>query len=70
MVNNHVLLAPLVGDECVVLSLEDGKKVNSIYVGEDNNTEAAPLLTAEALLLTTREGLLALANNAQNPDSP
>lgn len=70
VLKNHVLLAPLVGEECVVLSLEDGKKVNSIYVGEDNNTEAAPLLTPEALLLTTREGLLALSNNAQTPDAP
>jgi len=70
VLNNHVLLAPLVGDECVVLSLEDGKKVNSIYVGEDNNTEAAPLLTADTLLLTTREGLLALTNNAQTSVSP
>ena len=68
--DEHVLLAPLVGDECVVLNLEDGKKVNSIYVGEDNNTEAAPLLTPEALLLTTREGLLALTNGAQTSDSP
>lgn len=70
ILKNSVLLAPLVGDECVVLGLEDGKKVNSIYVGEDNNTEAAPLLTADALLLTTREGLMALGNTAQTPDSP
>src|SRR5215210_4853460 len=67
VLDNHVLLAPLVGDECVVLNLEDGKKVNSIYVGEDNNTEAAPLLTADAILLTTREGLMALTNNPQTP---
>jgi outer membrane protein assembly factor BamB len=70
VLENHVLLAPLVGDECVVLSLEDGKKVNSIYVGEGNNTEAAPLLTADALLLTTREGLMALTNNAQTSGAP
>lgn len=70
VLNNHVLLAPLVGDECVVLNLEDGKKVNSIYVGEDNNTEAAPLLTTDTLLLTTREGLMAINNNAQTDDSP
>lgn len=62
--NGSVLLAPLVGDECVILNLEDGKKINSIYVGEDNNTEAAPLLTADTLLLTTREGLLALTNQS------
>jgi outer membrane protein assembly factor BamB len=70
VLNNYVLLAPLVGEECVVLNLEDGKKVNSIYVGEDNNTEAAPLLTTDALILTTREGLLALTNKAQTSDSP
>jgi outer membrane protein assembly factor BamB len=70
VLKNHVLLAPLVGDECVVLNLEDGKKVNSIYVGEDNNTEAAPLLTADVLLLTTREGLMALTNDAQKSDQP
>lgn len=70
VLKNQVLLAPLVGDECVVLNLEDGKKVNSIYVGEDNNTEAAPLLTADALLLTTREGLMALTNNVQTSAPP
>lgn len=70
VLNNHVLLAPLVGEECVVLNLEDGKKVNSIYVGEDNNTEATPLLTTDALLLTTREGLLALTNNAHASEAP
>jgi hypothetical protein len=70
VLNNQVLLAPLVGDECVVLNLEDGKKVNSIYVGEDNNTEATPLLTTDALILTTREGLVAFSNNAQTSDSP
>lgn len=64
VLNNNVLLAPLAGDECVILSLEDGKKTNSIYVGEDNNTEAAPLLTANVLLIATREGLLALSNQA------
>jgi hypothetical protein len=54
----------------VVLSLEDGKKVNSIHVGEDNNTEAAPLYTTDAILLTTREGLMALTNNAQTSGAP
>ena len=70
VVDNHVLLAPLVGDECVVLSLEDGKKVNSIYVGEDNNTDASPLLTKEGLLLTTTEGLMALTNTTLPPPPP
>ncbi|MDT5158050.1 MAG: hypothetical protein QOH51_2407 [Acidobacteriota bacterium] len=73
ILNDSVLLAPLVGDECVILSLEDGKKTNSIYVGEENNTEATPLLSANILLLTTRDGLLALSNQASktpSEDSP
>ena len=73
VLNGSVLVSPLVGDECVVLNLEDGKTINRIYVGEDNNTEAAPLLTADTLLLTTREGILALSNQAvqrQGADSP
>ncbi|MDT5268599.1 MAG: hypothetical protein QOH49_785 [Acidobacteriota bacterium] len=70
VLDNLVLLAPLVGEECVVLNLEDGKKANSIYVGEDNNTDAAPLLTKDALVLTTREGLMAIAIHAQTSDSP
>lgn len=71
--NDSVLLAPLAGDECVILSLEDGKKTNSIYVGEDKNTEAAPILTAEALLITTRDGLTAFSYQSQkgpSADSP
>jgi outer membrane protein assembly factor BamB len=73
VLSGSVLVAPLVGDECLILNLEDGKKINSIYVGEDNNTEAAPLLTSDTLLLTTREGILALSNQAvqnQSADSP
>lgn len=76
VIENSVLLAPLAGDECVVLNLEDGKKTNSIYVGEDNNTAASPVLTAGTLLLTTREGLTALSNRetggqgAAPPEAP
>ena len=66
ILNDSVLLAPLAGDECVILSLEDGKKTNSIYVGEDNNTEAAPLFMADTLLITTREGLTAFSGRASN----
>jgi hypothetical protein len=73
IIKGGVLLAPLVGEDCVILNLEDGRKINSIYVGEDKNTEAAPLLAADVLLLTTREGLLAFSNQpvkGQAADSP
>lgn len=56
-----ILLAPLSGEECVVLAPRDGRKLNSINVGDDNNTGASPLLSGGRLLLTTRRGLFAYA---------
>jgi outer membrane protein assembly factor BamB len=67
VLEDEVLLSPLAGDECVVLSLQDGRKINSIYVGEDNNSEADPLLAGDILLITTRKGVLAFSN--QTPDA-
>lgn len=57
-----VLLAPVAGDECVVLDLYDGRKINSIEVGEDNNTGASPVRAGDLVLLTTRRGLVAYSN--------
>jgi eukaryotic-like serine/threonine-protein kinase len=70
VLDESVLLTPLTGDEGVILSLEDGKKVNSIYVGEDNNTGASPLLSGNLILLTTRKGLLAFSSQAITATAP
>ncbi len=67
VLDDDVLLSPLAGDECVVLSLQDGRKINSLFVGEDNNSEADPLLSGDLLFLTTRKGVLAFSN--QTPDA-
>jgi outer membrane protein assembly factor BamB len=67
VLEDEVLLSPLAGDECVVLSLQDGRKINSVYVGEDNNSEADPMLSGDLLLLTTRKGVLAFSN--QTPEA-
>ena len=67
VLDDDVLLSPLAGDECVVLSLQDGRKINSVYVGDDNNSEADPLLSGDLLFLTTRKGVTAFSN--QTPDS-
>ena len=69
VLNESVLLTPLVGEEGVILSLQDGKKVNSVYVGEDNNTGASPLLSGNLILLTTRKGLLAFSNQAASAEA-
>jgi len=62
VLGDEVLLSPLSGDECVILSLEDGREVNSIYVGEDGNSGSSPLLLGKLLLLTTRKGLYTFSN--------
>jgi outer membrane protein assembly factor BamB len=57
-----ILFAPLAGEECLVLDQKDGRKINSIFVGEDNNMAASPLLSGHLLLLTTRKGLTAFSS--------
>jgi outer membrane protein assembly factor BamB len=67
VLDEDVLFSPLAGDECVVLNIQDGRKVNSVYVGDDNNSEAGPLLSGDLLFLTTRKAVMAFSN--QTPDS-
>jgi outer membrane protein assembly factor BamB len=61
MATDGVLFTPLSGDAGVVLDLRDGKQLNTLPVGEDNNTAAAPVAVGEVLLVTTRRGLMAFA---------
>lgn len=55
------LFAPLGGDACIVLSLRDGKQLNTLQVGEEGNTGATPLVADNLLLIPTRRGLTAFA---------
>jgi outer membrane protein assembly factor BamB len=57
-----VFLSPITGEEFVVLRLRDGKVINSIFVGEDNVTEASPIFSGNLILLTTRKGLFAFSS--------
>ena len=65
--DDGILLAPLSGEECLVLAPRDGRKLNSINVGEDNNTAASPLRAGRLLLLTTRRGLFAYTGTESWP---
>ena len=58
---SSALFAPLGGDACVVLSLRDGKQLNTLPVGEEGNTGATPLVADNLLLVPTRRGLTAFA---------
>jgi outer membrane protein assembly factor BamB len=57
------LFAPLGGDACIVLSLRDGKQLNTLPVGEEGNTGATPLVADKLLLIPTRRGVMAFATS-------
>jgi outer membrane protein assembly factor BamB len=62
------LFAPLGGDACVVLSLRDGKQLNTLPVGEEGITGATPILADNLLLIPTRRGLMAFAASPSDSD--
>lgn len=64
------LFAPLGGDAAIVLSLRDGKQVNTLPVGEDGNTSATSLLVGNLLLIPTRQGLMAFAPSSPDGNRP
>jgi hypothetical protein len=53
------LFAPLGEDACTVLSLRDGKEINTLYLGKNNSVVASPLIAGNLLLVPTKHGLLA-----------
>jgi len=59
IVTGSALFAPLGGEECVALSLADGKQINTIPLGAGNSTIASPLIADSLLIIPTRQGLLA-----------
>jgi outer membrane protein assembly factor BamB len=61
MAADGALFTPLSGDAGVVLDLRDGKQLNTLPVGEDNNTAASPVAIGDVLLVTTRHGLMAFS---------
>jgi hypothetical protein len=57
--SGNALFATLGGEVCIVLSLDRGKQVNFLSVGEGNSIVAMPVLTPSALIVPTRQGLMA-----------
>jgi outer membrane protein assembly factor BamB len=60
--NDGALFVPMSGDAGVVLDYRDGKQLNNLPLGEDNNTAASPVATGNVLLITTRRGLMAFSS--------
>ncbi|SRR5581483_2525011 len=55
------LFTPFSTDSAVVLSLRDGKQSNSLPLGEENSSAAAPISIDKLVLISTPHGLLAFA---------
>ncbi|MFS8086832.1 MAG: PQQ-binding-like beta-propeller repeat protein [Acidobacteriota bacterium] len=61
------LFTPLSTDSAIVLGLRDGKPVNTLALGEDNSSSAAPIVVENLVLITVPHGLLAFAAPQQKP---
>lgn len=61
------LFTPLSTDSAIVLGLRDGKPVNTLALGEDNSSSAAPIMVGDVVLITTPHGLQAFASPQQKP---
>ena len=55
------LFTPLSTESAIVLSLRDGKPANTLALGEENSSSAAPIAVENMVMITTSHGLLAFA---------
>lgn len=61
------LFTPLSTDNAIVLSLKDGKPVNTLLLGEESSSGAAPIAVGDLVVISTAHGLLAFAAPRQKP---
>jgi outer membrane protein assembly factor BamB len=61
------LFTPLSTDSAIVLGLRDGKPVNTLLIGEENSSSAAPIAVGDLVIVTTPHGLLAFARPPAKP---
>lgn len=55
------LFTPFSTDSAIVLNLSDGKPANTLPLGEENSSAAAPISVERMVLITTPHGLLAFS---------
>jgi len=59
--SDGALFTPFSTDSAIVLSLRDGKPANTLPLGEENSSSAAPIAVRNLVLITTPHALLAFA---------
>jgi hypothetical protein len=57
--SDGALFTPFSTDSAIVLNLHDGKSANTLPLGEENSSAAAPIAIDKLVLITTPHGLLA-----------
>jgi len=69
-IEEAALFTPLSSSVAVVLSLKDGKQVNSLPTEEELTSSASPILVGDAVIVTTEKGLLAFAHPSSSAAKP
>lgn len=69
-VQEAALFTPLSSSAAVVLSLKDGKQVNTLPTEEELTSSAAPIIAGDAVIVTTEHGLLAFAHPSTARSKP
>jgi outer membrane protein assembly factor BamB len=59
------LFTPFSTDQAIVLNLRDGKTANSLPLGEENSSSAAPISVNNLVLITIPHGLLAFSSSSK-----
>ena len=59
--SDGALFTPFSTDSAIVLNLRDGKPANTLALGEENSSAAAPISIHNLVVITTPHGLLAFA---------
>ena len=59
------LFTPFSTDQAIVLNLHDGKTANTLPLGEENSSSAAPVSVNNLVLITIPHGLLAFSSSTQ-----
>lgn len=69
-VQEAALFTPLSSTAAVVLSLKDGKQVNSLPTEDELTSSASPIIVGDAVIVTTEHGLLAFAHPSSASAKP
>ena len=65
--SDTALFSILGGEECIALSIVDGKQVNTLPLGKDNAANTPPKLAGPVIIVPTRFGLIAFAPSETKP---